>query len=47
MWDYEQVFNLWNDIAHVLQAIVYVPIGNHCMWQARMRKKNGEQDIHV
>ena len=25
-WDYGQVFNLWNDIAHILQANVYVPL---------------------
>ena len=25
-WDDEQIFNLWNDIAHVLQANVYVPL---------------------
>ena len=40
VWDYEQGFNLWNDIAHVLQANVYVTLANHYMWQARMRKKN-------
>ena len=46
-WDYEQVFNLWNDIAHVLQANVYVPLAIIKCDKLEWERKIKEQDIHV
>ena len=46
-WDYEQVFNLWNDIAHVLQANVYVPLTIIICDKLEWERKMEEQDIHI
>ena len=47
MWDYEQVFNLWNDIAHVLQANVYVPLAIIVCDKLEWERKMEEQGSHV
>ena len=46
-WDYEQVFNLWNDIANVLQANVYVPLAIIICDKLEWERKIEEQGIHV
>ena len=46
-WDYEQVFNLWNDIAHVLQANMYVPLAIIVCDKLEWERKMEEQGSHV
>ena len=46
-WDYEQVFKLGNDIAHVLQANVYVPLEIIICDKLEWERKIEEQGIHV